>query len=149
MSNAPKRIPVFDGDLVRVPLQDGTEAVTTQEGYARAVAAGFVGTWLAVWDGKSWDSDRKRICVCASLPTQTLLTMRSCMRSVGKVIACAGPKQKVHFRDGNPRNLRPENLAVRDGGGFARPKPSAESLSATPADWYESAHDLAAAKAQA
>ena len=149
MSNAPKRVPVFDGELVRVPLQDGTEAVTTREGYGRAVAAGFAGTWLAVWDGRSWDGERKRICVCASLPHQTLQTMRSCMRSVGKVIAGAGPKQKVHFCDGNQRNLRPENLEVCDGGSFARPKPSEASLPAAPADWYESAHDLAAAKAQA
>ena len=144
MSNAPKRVPVFDGELVRVPLQDGTEAVTTREGYGRAVAAGFAGTWLATLDGK-----RRFTTVCASLPARTLLTMRSCMRSVGKVIAGAGPKQRVHFRDGNPRNLRPENLEVCDGGSFTRPKPSEASLPAAPADWCGSAHDLAAAKAQA
>jgi len=125
---APECTTNADGQqLVHVTLANsGQQATLYAEDYQRLMAAGFSPCWGSTADGQTH-----------TYPTLWAYTDKGASRKVpvARLIVLAEAGQIMRYADGNPLNLRSENLKLERG-----------TARFNAADWYPSAAALHAAK---
>ncbi len=98
------RLGTFEGQpAIFMRLQDGTDAVTTPEGYAAVVATGCVGAWLLNSAGRSG-------LMYVRTEEPGLMSAVSRLRSVAALVSGADRDEQTGYRSGDRRDLRPCNL---------------------------------------
>lgn len=97
--------------LVDVPLSRGRHATLDAADFDHLTAdCGFTPAWQVNSDGKGKDYVR---CTVSGLPKNGNIV-------VARLVTKARRGQVVRYRDGNPLNLRRENLAIEGGYATAR-----------------------------
>lgn len=110
MKLEPNRAPLHfvapgGGRCVRVPLaRHDASAIVDADDYNRLIAQGVSPHWCVNLDGS-----KTRRYVRVTIAGDNV-------RTVARLITGAGRGERVHYRDGNPLNLRGDNLRVTKGG---------------------------------
>ena len=91
--------------MVGVTLANGEEAITTTQALNAIRSRGASVDWCLNPDG-----DRKHSCVRCAFPGRTLASVARLIPGIEYTHSLF--REHIHYRDGNPQNLDPENLVT-------------------------------------